>query len=239
MRNNGAKRLHDLMATWNGVAEGSSAIEHWASIFRMKDASATWTVYDRVSLLMEEVQHLRVQLEAGPLSSQNYEPQLKRIERALAPSNIPHKAHAVKQYVTAEVLTTLRLCSDVLGDEEDALTEEDFAAIVSAVHDLEFALQEPTIPASLAAMIRRHVRLAEVAIAQYPLTGAKGLKEVLKTAVGDMIVEGRPEDLRSEAGDLLTRMWGSVNALADRAIRTENLIQVGTRIAQLMAKLPD
>lgn len=119
--------------------------------------------------------------------------------------------------------------------EEIEISNEDFREIVSLVNSLELFLGESNLPSSLVALIRRHIKEAELALAEYPLRGAIALKEAMKAAIGDLIVDQDAyEKLPPEASSKLKKLWSQVNRAADGAIKAEGLIQVGGRVQRAL-----
>lgn len=241
MKNNVAGRLHVTLSRWSACPDPESALVGWKSVLGVDgDGGVRFqsAIYHKVSLLVGELDHLRHQLASRGLSVEIYGPSLEKVEQALSPLLINLKCAHVKQHLTPDVYTALGFCSDILANEEDSISEEDFSALVALINELELVLQDSSIPSSLVALIRRHILLAETAIADYPLRGAGSLKDAVKMAIGDLALETeRDGALPVVAGTRLRTLWERMNNVADGAIKVDGLVQVGTRVAQFLERI--
>jgi len=193
------------------------------------------TVTERIHLLIDELDLLREKLHRAGATESIYAPILGKVERAFHPAHVAASAPSIKQYLSNDVLTGLAFCSELLPEEEDGISQEDFAEVVSLINELELLLGENSFPAGLTALIRKHIRLAELAIAQYPLRGASALKDAVKYAAGDILFsEAEISDLPPEGAQSLRTLWQRMNTLADRAIKVDNLLQIGSRASKFL-----
>ncbi|GAB3345861.1 hypothetical protein GCM10027359_29650 [Marilutibacter aestuarii] len=185
--------------------------------------------------MLDELDLLREKLEGQSVSPASYQSTLAGLDNALSPSILHAKAESVRQYLTDGVYVGLGLCGELLPDEEEEITKDDFREFVGLINELELMLQDSSLPSSLVALIRRHIRQAELAVAQYPIRGAVALKDALKYAVGDLAVEAdaiRSAD--SESANKVTRLWKKANDMADGAIKTDNIMQLGSRVVKFL-----
>jgi hypothetical protein len=99
-------------------------------------------------------------------------------------------------------------------------------------------LQDSSFPTSLVILIRRHIRLAELAISQYPIRGAIALKDAVKFAVGDLVFEAETlAPAGQKNAEVIQRLWKKANVVADGAIKVDNLMQLGSRAMKLLSDL--
>lgn len=243
MKNNAAGRLYKVLQYWKGYQDGDSASKGWLAALSLESPQKERTpfvIYDKLLVLSEEIQLLRDQLSKLNLTPEIYDPHLKSIEKALSPSLIERQGTHIKQHLKPEVYTALLFCSDFLANEEESITEEDFSAIVDLMNQLELVLQDSSLPPALATLIRRQIRVAEIAISNYSLRGARSLKDAVKFAIGDLIVE---EDSLTEAESRIStgirNLWERMNKVADAALKTEGLLQLGSRVSKVLDKIPN
>lgn len=240
MKNNVASRLHVVLVRWQSYQDSEPALKGWSKALQIKmddGIQSHLAIYHKIGILVGELDHLNDQLAASQHSSEIYGPPLQKVGRALSPALFHLKCSHVKQYLTPDVITALGFCSEMLPDEEEAISEDDFRALVGLIHELELVLQDSTLPGSLVALIRRHIMLAETAIADYPLRGAASLKDAVKAAVGDLAIDASAiVGWTPEAVSALRTLWERVNKVADVAIKVDGLLQAGTRVGQLLEK---
>ncbi|KRG66343.1 hypothetical protein ABB27_13965 [Stenotrophomonas terrae] len=188
--------------------------------------------------MIDELDLLQDKLHLLGFSAQIFEPPLKKLENSLSPQLLTKQSANIKQYLTEDVYTGLAFCSELLPVEEEGILQEDFADLVGLINQLELLLIDNAFPAPLTALIRRHIRLAELAIAQYPIRGAGALKEAVKYATGDIYFsESDLTDISFEGGQSLKSLWQRMNSLADKAIKADNLFQIGSRATKLLDDL--
>jgi hypothetical protein len=243
VKNNVATRIFLTLNPWQGFRENSSALSCWATSFDIGDHSnikAQLSIYRKLGLLTDQVAHLRNQLAEMGRSASVYEPPLAKIESAISPLLIAHQCIHVKQHLTADVFMALQMIGDFLPDEEESISEEDFRALVSLIHDLELTLQDSEVPGTLAALIRSHISIAETAISDYPLRGSSALKEAVKYAVGDIKMSPSfASEADTQTREAISSVWVKMNQLADKAIKAEGLVQIGERLTRFLEKLGD
>ena len=231
------------MTTWKSVKPSDSAIAGWLRVFDITSTQMNRDfvlVNHRLQLLLDELDVLRDKLHLLSVSPTVYQPSLAKLDNALSPAILHAKAEHVRQYLSEDVYTGLAFSSELLPEEEEAISADDFGEFVGLVNQLELLLQDSSLPSSLVVLIRRHIRLAELAIAQYPIRGAIALKDAVKFAVGDLAFEG--ELLRPagrENAEKVQRVWKKANDMADGAIKIDNLVQLGGRAIKFLTDLAE
>lgn len=229
------------MTTWKSVKKTDSAIAGWLHVFEITSTKKNRDyvlVNHRLQLLIDELDLLRDKLRLLSVSPAVYQPSLEKLDNALSPAILHANAEHVRQYLSEDVYTGLAFSSELLPHEEEAISADDFRGFVDLVNQLELLLQDSSLPTSLVVLIRRHIRLAELAIAQYPIRGAVALKDAVKYALGDLAFEG---DLIRPAGrenaEKIQRLWKKANDMADGAIKVDSLVQLGGRAMKFLSDL--
>lgn len=90
---------------------------------------------------------------------------------------------------------------------------------------------EANISPRLRELIVHHIALIERAIAEYPIVGAKSLREAARTGLGELI---EVRDVLKEAKESspvskLGIVWTKVNETADIALKAEKVAQLGQK----------
>jgi len=229
------------MTTWKSVQPKDSAIAGWLRVLDIKSIKKDRDhilVYNRIQLLLDELNLLRDKLHLLSVSPAVFEPSLAKLEKALSPAILHTTAEHVRQHLSEDVYTGLAFSSELILEEEEAISEGDFREFVGLVNQLDLLLQDGSLPTSLVVLIRNHIRLAELAIAQYPIRGAIALKDAVKSAIGDLAFEA--ESLRPAGRDnaeKIQRLWTKANEMADGAIKVDNLVQLGGRAMKFLSDL--
>jgi len=241
MKTNSASRIYGIMSKWTAVNQNLSALSGWQQVLNIEGSSGTREFIrasERIHILVDEVDLLRDKLHTLGLSASVYSPALTKLENALSPQLLVHQSAHVRQHLTDDVFTALAFCSEILPVEEDSISSEDFADVVSVIHDLELLLAENSLPSELIALLRRHIRLAEMALASYPLRGASAIRDAVKAATGDIFLsESEVSSLSTEQRKTLSGLWRSMNSLADNAIKVDNLVQLTGRVVTFLENL--
>jgi hypothetical protein len=214
--------------------DNTPVLDAWARILGIEEANQARRASIAAELLIAMRRELSVAsagLAKANISQHVYEGALVKIEHAISPLLLPASWNQVKQYVTPDVLTALAFCTEILPDEEAQITDEQLEQIRGAVEALRATLAEPTLPDRLRELVAHHAELIERALNEYPLVGAKALREAARTALGE-IIEAR-DDLTAakgtEAVSKLEKTWRQVNSIADTALKGEKLTQLGQR----------
>jgi len=241
MKTNSASRIHSVMSRWTSVKQSLPALTGWQQVLEIEsrnDARDFIRASERIHILVDEVDLLRDKLHLRGLSASVYGPALTKLENALSPQLLVNQSAHVQQHLTDDVFTALAFCSEILPVEEDSITTEDFADIVSVIHDLELLLTENSLPSELTALLRRHIRLAELALASYPLRGASAIRDAVKAATGDILFsESEVSTLPAGQRKTLSVLWYRMNSLADKAIKVDNLAQLTGRAMTFLESL--
>lgn len=149
---------------------------------------------------------------------------------------LPHTWNNVRQYLTPQNLLALEFCSEILPDEEFLISSEELEEILDLVAALREAAQSENIPPGLQALLLHHVELIERAIAAYPITGVKALREAAQTGLGELVEskDAVAEYSNSEEVSKLAKAWKKVGEVADCALKVDKLAQVGHKAWNLI-----
>lgn len=241
MKSNSASRIHRVMTSWKSIQPKDSALSGWLRVFSITSTEKNRdfvVVTHRLQLLIDELDLLRDKLHLLNVSASIYNPSLAKLDHALSPAILTADAEHVRQYLTEDVYVGLAFSSELLPDEEEDISADDFREVVDLINQLELMLQDSSFPTSLMILIRRHIRLAELAISQYPIRGAVALKDAVKYAVGDLVFEAEAlTPAGRENAEVIQRLWKKANDLADGAIKVDSLAQLGGRAMKLLSDL--
>lgn len=99
------------------------------------------------------------------------------------------------------------------------------------VQELEKLLATSTIPSSLRELIAHHIKIIRKALAEYPIAGAKALREAARTAIGDFVEAQDTINTHRDSPEVtkLGAIWKHVNDAAGIALKTEKLAQLAQK----------
>jgi len=216
------------------MADNATVLAVWSGVFQIEepnDARKALRVSERLSWLHQELEILRNQMQGVGFSEELYASPLNRIEQSFSTLLLQANWASCKQYLSADTLLALAFCIEILPDEEGQIAEADIDAIRSLIRELSGLLSSSALPNSLKTLIQHHIELIERALAQYPIVGAKALREAARTALGEIIEEkdSIKENQATEEINKLGTIWKKVNEVTDIAIKADKIAQIGQK----------
>ncbi len=237
--NNSATRLHALFNQLQSHSDQTQVASAWAETFAIPGSTPKRQALEvamRLDSVNRELDLVRNGMSQATYSASLYEGAIAAFEEAASPMLLPHTWNNVRQYLTPQNLLALEFCSEILPDEESLITSEELAEILGLVYELREAAQSESIPASLRMLMLHHVDLIERAIAAYPITGVKALREAAQTGLGELV---ESKDAVTEHGNTpevsrLAKAWKKVGEVADAALKVEKVVLVGNKAWNLI-----
>lgn len=234
MHINAASRLHTILEAASRHHDNEATLKVWSEIFGIDEQSQvrqSMLITERLGWMHKEWEILNGQLRVSTLSEYLYASALARVENALSPMILSTTWNNGRQYLTPETLLSIAFCSEFLADEESQISMDDMEAIKAQVNELTKMLGVCELPERLRAVIAHHIVLIETALTEYPIAGAKALREVARTALGELIAERDAVQDYKDAPEMakLGAVWRKVNTVADVALKVDQLAQVGQK----------
>jgi len=231
---NSATRLLRILEPASTKSDNTPVLEVWAKLLGVIDEHPirrAVAVTQMLQAMHRELYIAAVGLSAANFSKSLYESAFSRIENALSPMLLPNTWNNVKQYLTADVLTALAFCTEILPDEENEISSEELQTIREKVDELKAALTDTETPTRLQILIKHHIELIERALSDYFIVGAMALREAGRTALGEMIEarETISPSRNSPEVSHLESAWKAVNNAADIALKAEKIAQIGQK----------
>lgn len=240
--NNSASRLHGLFSQLQGHTDQTQVLAGWVQAFAITESTPKRQAIEvarRLESVHRELGLVRSGMNQATYSPSLYEGAISSCEDAASPMLLASTWNNVRQYLTPQNLLSLEFCSEILPDEEAVISSEELAEILGLVADLREAAQSENIPPSLRALLLHHVELIQRAVAAYPITGVKALREAAQTGLGELVEskEAVAEHSNTEAVSKLSETWKKVSDVADGALKVDKLIQVGHKAWNLIETL--
>ena len=232
---NAASRLHAVLSQATAMSANATSLAIWENIFQIQEepneARKAALISERLRWLHQQLDIARSQMKHANISENLYTAAFNNIEQSISTLLLPAQWNNGVQYLKPETLLALEFCSEILPDEESVIDPQTLEEIRSMVQELEKSLAVTDLPESLITLIIHHIELINRALNQYPVTGAKALREAARTAIGELI-EAKDEvkaNNSSEEVSKLGKVWGKLNNAADLAIKADKVAQLGSK----------
>lgn len=239
---NSASRLHALLKSIPAHKDNTQTLEVWTKLFDLSEPNLnkkSMAVAERLGWMYREIELIREQMQKANFSENLYVPATSKLEHALSNMLLPGTWNQVRQYLTPEVFVALAFCAEILPDEESLLSPDEFQEIQTLVSDLRESLSNSQLPPRLHALIEHHVELIQRALAEYPIVGAKALREAARTGLGELVEVKDVVKANRETPEIskLAAAWKKVNEAADVALKAEKLSQLGQKAWAMLESL--
>lgn len=236
---NSASRLVAILKSIPPHQNNRQTIEVWSELFVIKEENPhrrTILVGERLSAMYREIELVQEQMRKANFSDNLYGAAVSHVENALSVMLLPAQWNQILQYLTPETFIALSFCGEILPDEESIIEPNELASIAAQVQELEDSLATSTLPPRLIALMRHHIALIRRALAEYPIAGAKALREVARIALGEIIEIKETVTANREASELgkLGAVWKHVNEAADIALKAEKVSQIGQKAWEMI-----
>ena len=231
---NSASRILTLLNQVLSLPNEMVVAEAWAKTFDIVETNTNKKyslVSERLGWMRREVEILSTQMTNTNISPELYNDPLTRIEHALSIMILGGRTEQVKQYLGRETIVALSFCADILSDEESEISTNNLTEIREKVEELRASLNESSISLRLRQLLQHHIDLIEHALAEYPISGAKALREAARTGLGE-IIEIKDE-VKQGSDSLpigkLAAVWKKFNEVADNALKAEKIARLGQK----------
>jgi hypothetical protein len=231
---NSASRLVALLRGIPSHPDNTQTLEVWANLFQVTEQNPnrkSGVVAERLSAMYRELEVVREQMQKANYSEKLYEPAIAKVEHALSAMLLPNTWNQARHYLTPETFVALEFCSEILPDEEAQIASEELAEISARVEELATSLSDSQLPLRLRALVEHHVSLIRRALAEYPISGAKALRQAARTALGELVEVQETVKANRDAPEIskLGAVWKKVNEAADVALKAEKLARLGQK----------
>ena len=236
---NSASRMHSLINKMLIPNDQTQILAGWVQVLEVAEFSPrkqAILVTRRLDSVSREIGLVRDGMSKESFSPVLYESALGAFEEAASPILLPHTWNNIRQYLTPQNILALQFCSEILPHEEEVVSLEKIADLLSMVEDLRLAAHNENLPESLRSLLLHHVELIERAIAEYPISGVKALREASQSGLGELV---EAKEMVAQHGNTeeilkLAKVWKKVSEIADAAIKADDLLQIGYKAWNLI-----
>lgn len=239
---NAASRLYRAIVNASAMPENTTSLAVWGNVFNVEgqdDTRKALAITDRLGWLHRELEITRQQMQGSGFPEEHYMPALNRVEQAISPLLLSTTWNNGKQYLTADSIGALGFCVDLLPDEETQIKPEELEEVRRGIVELAESLESSALPEGLKTLIFHHIELMRAALDQYPIAGAKAIREVVRTARGEILEQGAAvnDNLESKEFRKLSSLWIKLNQVADIAMKAEKAGQIGEKVIHFLQNL--
>lgn len=232
---NSASRLVQLLQSVPSAADNTQVLDVWANFFSIEEQNTnkkSSIVAERLNAMSRELEIVQEQMRNANFSENLYESCITNLEHAFSTMLLPATWGQVRQYLKRETFVALSFCGEILSDEESQIDAHELSEIRLQVKELQTLLINSQLPQRLRILIQHHIDLIFKALDEYPITGAKALREAARTALGEIIEvkDVISENRESQEVNKLGNVWNRVNQTADAALKAEKLAQLGQKV---------
>lgn len=239
---NSASRLVSLLKSIPGHPDNAPTLEVWATLFGVNDLNTNKkaaAVAELLAVMYRELELIREQMQHAGFSESLYASSITRVEHALSTLNLPSTWNNVRQYLTPETLVALSFCGEILPNEETQIESSELTEILTLIDSLQASLTNSQLPPRLKKLVEHHIVLVQRALVEYPISGAKILREAARTALGEIIEEREVVAASRESPEIkkLAVVWKKINDVADIALKVEKLSQIGQKAWSMLESI--
>jgi hypothetical protein len=234
---NSASRLHSILVRMDAIADSAPALTLWRTLLEISDdddARCASTVARRLDWILQELDAIRVAMaeRASQFPETLYQSTVTRARSACSVLLLTSTAQHVKQYVRPEDLKTMAFLTHVLPSDETRIEVSELLQLHDQVEVLAEQVRVSQLPDGLKAIVSHHLGLIRDALDQYPIRGAKALRQAMHAAVGELVEVKAAVHAHHGAPELsaLRRLWTRIHELSDIALHAQKIAQLGRAV---------
>ena len=241
---NSASRILDLFRAASSFQNTDKVFEVWSKVFEIPEADQNKKnieISRCLGLMSDEIDSIKKKMELEVSDELQCTPVLDSLYRVLAVHVLMSDWKGVSPHLTREAFICLGFCRETLPSEEHKINEKDIDEIHELITALETQLENSVLPPYIKKIIQGHIDGIVKALHSYKIIGITPLQEVMKTVVGDVMVN---EPLFKEAKGsseitILGQLLKKIQKTADGVVKVEKYLGSGVKIAQHSSKLID
>ncbi|WP_194713885.1 hypothetical protein [Noviherbaspirillum soli] len=195
---NAAYRVFSIANALSQAQPDQPTFEAWAAVLGViadSPIDRRVAVDKRRSLLIDQIQTIKVQMKKLEFSQELYLPHLEQLRNLMASLNSDQHWRAYFGSISPELLLSLQWCSEVLIHEEEVLEGPQIEEWIVSVEKLIEKIQSSLLPNEIRAFITNNLLTALDALHGYRITGLKTMEDALIRTQGEASI--RANVLRS------------------------------------------
>jgi hypothetical protein len=237
---NSAQRLYELLNQAAKLGDRTPTYDVWAKVLEIPQGyqrnKLVAEVSARLSALHQEMEALHASMLTTEIPQEVFEPPLRKVEAAISATNISAQWASFKKHITPEVILALRYNSAILGAQENPIGEDELAALLQEVADLEDSLASTDLNAEIKALVERQILSIRQALGDYKIKGATAIKDAIHKAAGELIEHKEivVANHDSEVIGRLGQLWLRLTQLGDALTKLDSALETGKKMWALI-----
>lgn len=236
-RNNSAGRIFKMLHEARRKPDSKKIIEAWSDVLQVEEDdghSRAHLVAEALSLLRDELNVVENEMTALGFSDDLYLPYLRRCRSALNISNMQASWSSPKAQIKDDTLLSLRLCSELMEDEEVELDEEELNEIVQMVHELRALMENSDLSTEMRVRVRKHLDMISSIVQKTPLVGASALRDGFREGVREIVEDEREivENSQNEIVAGTVKAWGCVRKAGGAFVEADKVTRATLSVLQ-------
>ena len=163
-----------MLSEFRAEPQNQSALQAWTNVFRLPQVEhhRQWiSVTNKLGLILNELDHLELQMTATILSNQAYREPLMLIRQQLDPSGLANNAGHYSSFVGDYTLTILIACRDVLPSDGQPVNPDDLDTLTTLLVELTQNIDRSDLPSPIKDLVQKHIQIIHNAISDYRVRG--------------------------------------------------------------------
>jgi hypothetical protein len=235
-RINSAYRIYKIFENnLTAQNEGLQNVEVWSKIFGINESDhlqKSFRVLEKMTLLKKEMENSAYMMSNVDISKDTYAKVFESLKNVLNPQLLYHQWNTVTQQMKPDIMNVLKICSELLPDEEDLITEEEILSIINEIESLEGHIDESEYSDVLKSFVKEQLSLIKTAISNYKIQGAKAFNQSYYDA--HTVLFKNAEVFKDKDSKTILKkigsIWNNVLSIYERVSKTYNMLSAGIKL---------
>jgi len=233
---NSAYRIYNIFKNnLDTQNEGQQNVEVWSKVFDINEPDhlqKSFRVLEKLTLLKKEMENSNNLMSNIDISKETYTKVFEALKNVLNPQLLYHPWNTVKQHMKPDIMNLLKICSELLPDEEELISEEEIEGIKNEIETLEKHIEGGKYSDSLKSFVKEQLVLLNTAISNYKIQGAKAFNQSYYEA--HTILFKNVEVFKDKDSKILLKkigsIWNNVLSIYERVSKSYNMLSAGIKL---------
>lgn len=238
---NSVFRVHRILEGVNKANLNEPAIDVWASVFGIKRiARYQFNVIQKLDLFSQELERACESVKGNvEITPDLFETAFSSARQVIDINNLGHNLTRFQNLVNQEKLNLLRICSELLNDEEELIPDEELEKIAAEIQGLHASINQEYESDKLKQFVLQHLELIQNALQDYFIIGLRAFKSAYYEA-HTVIFKDQNLLLKEKDGkqalNKVGKLWKQVCHFVDKADKAASkmtrLLTAGEKIIE-------
>lgn len=233
---NSAYRIYNIFNdSLDKYRENQQVVDVWAEVFDITEnehLQKSFQVLEKLTLLKKEMENSAYLMSNSNISQDTYSIVFTSLKNVLNPQLLYHQWNSVKAQMKNETMNLLKICSELIPDEEDIISDEEIEGIKREIESLEKHVEEGKYSDVLKNFVKEQLTLLKTAISNYKIQGAKAFNQSYydaHTILFKNVEVFKDKDSKTILKKIGT-IWNQVLSIYERVSKTYNMLSGGIKL---------